>query len=72
MNLGEIKQRIDELIEEYGENQNVFVSMDVSTGEDDFDHRLFGEILEIINHGTYGVGITVELTEDNYDYKYKL
>ena len=66
MYLGEIKQRIDELVEEYGQNQNVFVSMDVSTGEDDFDHRLFGEILEIINHGTYGVGITAELTQDNY------
>lgn len=47
----------------------MFVSLDVSTCDDDSDHRMFGNILEIIDHGDYGVSIAAELTEDNYERK---
>jgi len=63
----QLKERIDELIELNGENQEVFVSFDVSTCDEDSDHRMFGNILEIIDHGDYGVSIAAELTEDNYE-----
>lgn len=66
MKLSELKTFIDRILTETDEDPEVEISLDVSTGEEDFDHRLHGNVLEawLNNDGT--VTIASELTEDNY------
>lgn len=46
--------------------KNVFISMDVSTGDGDHDHRFFGEILEVVENDTTEVPLLCEKTEQNW------
>lgn len=65
MKLSELKNWVDSQLEN-GDNE-VFISVDVSTSEKDFDHRIYAEPISIINHGDTGYAITAEKTEDNYE-----
>ena len=65
MKLSELKDWVDSQLEN-GDNE-VFISVDVSTSEKDFDHRIYAEPISIINHGTIGYVITANKTEDNYE-----
>ena len=67
MKLSELKNWVDSQLEN-GDNE-VFISVDVSTSEKDFDHRIYAEPISIINHGATGYAITADKTEDNYDGK---
>ena len=66
MTLGEAKRKIELLIKEHGEDVELFTSLDVSTSEEDYDHRLFGNNIVFVDHGDFGIGILSELSEDNY------
>ena len=63
MKLSKLKILIDKVLEK--EDKEVNVSLDVSTGEKDFDHRMFGDILELVNQNS-NYCFVCELTEDNY------
>ena len=65
MKLSELKNWVDSQLEN-GDNE-VFISVDVSTSVKDFDHRIYAEPISIINHGTTGYAITADKTEDNYE-----
>ena len=65
MKLSELKRWVDSQLEN-GDNE-VFISVDVSTSEKDFDHRIYAEPISIINQGAIGYTITADKTEDNYD-----
>ena len=67
MKLSELKRWVDSQLEN-GDNE-VFISVDVSTSEKDYDHRIYAEPISIINHGATGYIITADKTEDNYDIK---
>lgn len=64
MKLSELKALIDKALNE-GDDMEVELSLDVSTGQTDFDHRLYGDVLEFINQGK-NYCIACELKEDNY------
>ena len=66
MKLSELKQFIDRVLVETDEDPEVEMSLDVSTGEEDFDHRLYGNVLEAWLNNNGIVTIAAELTEDNY------
>ena len=65
MKLSELKNWVDSQLKN-GDNE-VFISVDVSTSEKDFDHRIYAEPISIINHGATGYAITANKTEDNYE-----
>lgn len=64
MKLSELKSKIDRALLEDGDME-VELSLDVSTGQTDFDHRLYGDVLEFINQGK-NYCIACELKEDNW------
>lgn len=67
MKLSALKEQIDRQLEMNGDNE-VFISVDVSTCEKDSPHRIFADVLHITSHGDYGFAILGELTEDNKDH----
>lgn len=58
-------KRLNELYEEFGDF-DVSISFDVSKDENDFDHRLYGDILELWMNNDGTVTLLAEMTEDNY------
>lgn len=66
MKLSELKQFIDRVLTETDEDPEVEISLDVSTGEEDFDHRLYGDILELWMNNDGTATLSAEMTEDNY------
>lgn len=66
MKLSELKEWVDKQLAENGDN-DVFISVDVSTCEEDSMHRIFADPISICNHGDIGYAILAEKTEDNED-----
>ena len=64
MKLSKLKVLVDNALEDNGD-MDIEVSLDVSNGQTDFDHRLYGDVLELINHGK-NYSIACELKEDNW------
>lgn len=69
MKLSELKSLIDRALLEDGDME-VELSLDVSNGQTDFDHRLYGDVLEFINQGK-NYCIACELKEDNWTVRRK-
>ena len=67
MKLSELSKLIIDRLKEYGDME-VEVSVDVSTGENDYDHRIFAEVIYLVNQNTKW-SIECNKTEDNYDKK---
>lgn len=65
MKVSSLLKRLNELYEEFGDF-DVSISLDVSKDENDFDHRLYGDILELWMNNDGIVTIAAEMTEDNY------
>lgn len=56
-----------ELLRGCNPEADAFISMDVSTGPDDADHRFFGDIVEVISNDPNGVPVLCEKTEQNFN-----
>ena len=65
MKLSELKHLIDEALERDGDME-VEVSVDVSTSEKDFDHRIFADVIYLVNQNSVW-SIECDKKEDNYD-----
>ena len=65
MKLSELKDWVDSQLEN-GDN-DVFISVDVGTNQEDSVHRIFADIINITSHGDYGFAILGEMKEDNKD-----
>lgn len=65
MKASSLLKRLNELYEEFGDF-DVSISLDVSKDENDFDHRLYGAILELWMNNDGTATILAEMTEDNY------
>lgn len=61
--------KVYELIEELKKcnpNSDVEISVDVSTNENTFGHRVFGEVCEVIHNMHPTASILVEMTSKNF------
>lgn len=65
MKLSELKYLIDDALERDGDME-VEVSVDVSTSEKDFDHRIFADVIYLVNQNSVW-SIECDKKEDNYD-----
>ena len=65
MKLSELQKQITEALERDGDME-VEVSVDVSTSEKDFDHRIFADIICLVNQNSCW-SIACDKKEDNYD-----
>ena len=65
MKLSKLKYLIDEALERDGDME-VEVSVDVSTSEKDFDHRIFADVIYLVNQNTCW-SIACDKIEDNYE-----
>ena len=65
MKLSELKNLIDEALERDGDME-VEVSVDVSTSEKDFDHRIFADVIYLVNQNSVW-SIECDKKEDNYE-----
>ena len=65
MKLSELKYLIDEALKRDGDME-VEVSVDVSTSEKDFDHRIFADVIYLVNQNSVW-SIECDKKEDNYD-----
>ena len=65
MKLSKLKHLIDDALERDGDME-VEVSVDVSTSEKDFDHRIFADVIYLVNQNSVW-SIECDKKEDNYD-----
>jgi hypothetical protein len=65
MKASSLLKRLNELYEEFGDF-DVSISLDVSKDENDFDHRVYGDTLELWTNNDGTATLSAEMTEDNY------
>jgi hypothetical protein len=64
MKLSKLKYLIDESLKRDGDKE-VEVSVDISTGEKDYDHRIFADVIYLVNQNEKW-SIECNKIEDNY------
>ena len=65
MKLSKLKHLIDDALERDGDME-VEVSVDISTCEKDFDHRIFADVIYLVNQNTCW-SIECDKIKDNYE-----
>lgn len=58
-------KEMKELLNTFDENQELIISVDVSTCEEDAENRIFANLVSLIDQG-FAIVISAQKTEQNY------